>query len=66
MPTRKWWAATIGEAATVLTVIVLSDAAGVTQSEWAAIIGLSSTRVIAWLTKNDPAQAGVEGQQGQP
>lgn len=66
MPTRKWWAATIGEAATVITAIVLSDAAGITQSEWAVVIGLASTRLIAWLTKNEPGQSGVEGQEGQP
>lgn len=66
MPTRKWWAATIGEAATVISAIVLSDSAGVTNSEWVVVIGLLSTRIVAWLTNNDPAQAGVKGQAGQP
>ena len=66
MPTRKWWAATVGEAATVLTAIILSDAAGVTQSEWAVVIGLASTRVVAWLTRNEAPETGTAGDPGQP
>lgn len=66
MPTRKWWAATIGEIATAATAIILSEASGVTKGEWVVIIGLASTRAIAWVTNNEPGQAGVKGQVGQP
>lgn len=66
MPTRKWWAASIGEAATVITTIILSDASGVTASEQVLIVGLVSTRLIAWLTRNEAPKTGRAGQPGQP
>lgn len=66
MPTRKWWAASIGEATTAATAIILSAPPGITKGEWVVIIGLASTRVIAWITNNEKGKAGVKGQTGQP
>ena len=66
MPTRKWLAATVAEAATVISAILISEAAGITTGEWVVVIGLASTRIVAWLTPNASEKAGVEGQPGQP
>lgn len=66
MPTRKWWAATIGEATTAATAIILSAPSGVTKSEWVVVIGLASTRLIAWITNNEKGKSGLKTDGGQP
>lgn len=64
MPSRKWWATQV----TAVTgwVVALIQAGAVNDSLKIAGVAILSQALIGWLVPNDPAQAGVKGQKGQP
>jgi hypothetical protein len=64
VPSRKWWATQV----TAVTgwVIALIQAGHLNDTLEIAAVTILSQAVIGWLIPNDPAQAGVKGQSGQP
>jgi hypothetical protein len=58
-PTRKWLAATIGEAGTVVSAILISAPDEVTKAEWVVVVGLLVTRAVAYVLQNDSTPGGI-------
>lgn len=64
MPSRKWYATQV----TAVTgwVIALIQAGTFNDTLKIAAVTIFSQAALGWLIPNDPAQAGVKGQPGQP
>jgi hypothetical protein len=65
MPSRKWIATQI-TALTGWAIAFVNVHAHWTDTIIIALITIGSQAAIGWLIPNDPAQAGVKGQAGQP
>jgi hypothetical protein len=64
MPSRKWAVAQVTALAAIAT--MWATTGGWNQEETVALIGWVVQAVSTYLVPNDPAQAGVKGQAGQP
>lgn len=63
MPTKKWWAALVGG---LTPILIQAVDTGWGRVESKMTITLASALALAWIWRNDPEQAGVKGQTGQP
>lgn len=65
MPSRKWYATQI-TALTGWAIAFVNVHGHWTDTIIIALITIGGQAAIGWLIPNDPAQAGVKGQPGQP